>query len=174
MDQEVDVEIVGTIAVVVSVLVLAYQGRELAGHTRTANEVAGTQAQRELLLYWKQVIDVFVQRPELHGLYFGQPSRPASADDAIRLDVIAEQHADWLDTALMTEAQLGSFLSRKQVGGWRAFAADAIGQSPVLRTLIRRRPTEWPLLDPLVADYDSAHPEADRTAAAVGSSRPVP
>lgn len=42
-------EIVGTIAVVVSVLVPAHQGRELAGNTKVANPVAGTQAHRDLL-----------------------------------------------------------------------------------------------------------------------------
>ena len=42
-------ELVATLAVVVSVLVLAYQGRELARHTRVANEVAGTEAHREIL-----------------------------------------------------------------------------------------------------------------------------
>src|SRR5690348_14527642 len=66
-----NMDVVGTIAVVVSVLVLAYQGRELAGHTRIANEVAATQAHRDLLFHWKWVIDVFVRHPDLHALYFG-------------------------------------------------------------------------------------------------------
>ncbi len=85
--------LIGTIAVVVSVLVLAYQGRELAGHTRIANEVAGTQAHRELLFHWKSVIDVFVRHPELHPLYLGQASGTPTPEDAVRLAVIAEQHA---------------------------------------------------------------------------------
>ena len=155
--------LIGTIAVVVSVLVLAYQGRELAGHTRIANEVAGTQAHRELLFHWKAVIDVFVRHPELHGLYFGLTSTAPTAEDAVRLEVVAEQHADWLDTTLMTERQLQSYLYRDWVGGWHDFTVKAVSESPALRALIRRRPKEWPLLEPLVADYDSAHPDEPRS-----------
>jgi hypothetical protein len=151
-------ELIGTIAVVVSVLVLAYQGRELAGHTRIANEVAGTQAHRELLFHWKSVIDVFVRHPELHGLYFGSASRTPNAEDDVRLDVIAEQHADWLDTTLMTETQLGPYLYREWIGGWHEFAVKSVADSPALRSLIRRRPMEWPMLDPLVAAYEAEHP----------------
>ena len=44
-------QLVATIAVVVSVLVLAYQARELSGNTRVANEVAGTQAHSDLLFH---------------------------------------------------------------------------------------------------------------------------
>ena len=38
-----------TIAVVLSVLVLAFQARELAGQSRVANEVAETEVHRETL-----------------------------------------------------------------------------------------------------------------------------
>jgi hypothetical protein len=153
------VALIGTIAVVVSVLVLAYQGRELAGHTKIANEVAATQAHRELLLHWKSILDVFVQYPELHPMYFGRGSRQPTEDDAVRLDVIAEQFADWMDTTLMTERQLRSYVYRDWVGGWGDFTASAVAASPVLRALVRSRPNEWPLLERFVAEFDSAHPQ---------------
>ncbi|HEU0195156.1 MAG TPA: hypothetical protein VFQ71_13210 [Gaiellales bacterium] len=151
-------EIIGTIAVVVSVLVLAYQGRELAGQTRVANEVAATRAHRELLFHWKSVLDVFVRHPELHALYYAETAGSPDADDAVRLDVIAEQHADWLNTALMTETQLESFpvIYANWVGGWHAFTVNAIAASPALRALIRSRPKEWPMLDPILADHRPA------------------
>lgn len=151
-------EVVGTIAVVLSVLVLAYQGRELAKATEIANEVAATRTQRDLLSHWKSIIDVFMEYPQLHAYYYGTAPRPPDADDAVRLGVVAEQFADWLDTTLMTEQQLRSYLYRDRVGGWHDFVAKAIEQSPVLRSTIRSRPTEWPLLDPLVAGHDAAHP----------------
>ena len=153
--------LIGTIAVVVSVLVLAYQARELAGNTRIANEVAATQAHRDMLFHWKAVIDVFIEHPHLHHLYFGETSQAPSATDAVCLDVIAEQHADWLNTALMTETQLRSLptLYTNWAGGWQQFSVDAFAASPALRSIVRKRPTEWPTLGPLLADYDSAHPQ---------------
>ncbi len=151
-------DVIGTIAVVVSVLVLAYQGRELAGATRVANEVAATQAHRDMLFHWKSVIDVFVDHPELHALYFGRTSRAPTEHETVRLDVIGEQHADWLNTALTTEAQLRSLpaIYANWTGGWRAFSANAVAESPVLRGLIRTRPTEWPTLYPLLTEYQAA------------------
>jgi hypothetical protein len=156
-------DVIGTIAVVVSVLVLAYQGRELAGATRIANEVAATQAHRDMLFHWKTVIDVFVHHPGLHALYFGGTSRSPTEVEAVQLDVIGEQHADWLNTAMTTEAQLRSLpaIYANWTGGWREFSANAVSQSPVLRALIRSRPIEWPMLYPLLVEHDGQHPQIE-------------
>ncbi len=150
-------QLVGTLAVVVSVLVLAYQGRELAGHTRVANEVAGTQAHRALVFHFKSLVDVFIQHPELHAYYFGQTTASPSASDSVRLKVIAEQHADWLDTAFMTSQRLGSYEYPEWIGGWADYLAQAVASSPPLRSIIRDRRVEYPSLDQLVKNYDASH-----------------
>src|SRR5690242_7793526 len=95
-------ELAATIAVVVSVLVFAFQARELARQSRLANEVAGTRAHGEIVLHWKNIMDVFIQYPELRAFYFDQTSEAPSASDSVRLGVIAEQHADWLEVLLAT------------------------------------------------------------------------
>ena len=82
-------QLAATIAVVVSVLVFAFQARELARQSRLANEVAVTRSHGEIVLHWKKVMDVFIRYPELHAYYFDQtPDRP-SASDAVRLGVVA-------------------------------------------------------------------------------------
>ena len=83
-------QLIGTIAVVASVLVLAYQAREVVHQTRTANEVSGTVAHRELVFQWERWARVFIHRPELHSLYFGDPDTEPSDADRVRLAVIAE------------------------------------------------------------------------------------
>ena len=95
-------EFVATFAVVASVLVFAYRARELARQSRMGNEVAGNQAYREILRDSKQFTDVFLQYPELHAYYYDQTPNTPSATDSVRLAVIADQHADWLDVALVT------------------------------------------------------------------------
>ena len=65
-------EFVATIAVVASVLVFAYQARELARQSRVGNEVAGTQAHREIMFHYKRFSDVFIHYPELHAYYYDQ------------------------------------------------------------------------------------------------------
>jgi hypothetical protein len=151
-------QLAATIAVVVSVLMLAYQGRELAGHTRVANEVAGTDAHRELIFHWKAIVDVFIQRPELRAHYYGHASAAPSETDSVRLNVIAEQHADWLEAGTVSIAQLRSYTHIEDlVGTWHGFIAGEVDSSPTLRSWIRANPGMNPPLDPFLASYDAAH-----------------
>jgi hypothetical protein len=152
-------QLVGEIAVVASVLVLAYQARELAGHTQVANEVAASQAHTNLLFHWKSVIDVFIEHPQLHAYYFGQTSEAPSESDGVRLKVIAEQNADWLEAGMTVANQLGSYSGVEQSFGWSwtGYVAGQLAASPVLRSRVRAHPDENPPLVPLLASYDAAH-----------------
>ena len=130
---EFNMEFVATIAVVASVLVFAYQARELARQSRVGNEVAGTQAHREIMLHYKQFTDVFIKYPELNAYYYDQTPNTPSANDSVRLAVIADQHADWLDSSLITSRQLASYESTGMFGVWDTYAADTVGSSSILR-----------------------------------------
>jgi hypothetical protein len=155
--------LVETLAVVVSVLVLAYQGRELAGHTRVANEVAGTQAHRELIHHWKSWSDVFIQYPELHAYYYDQATDTPNASDTVRLDVIADQEADFLDATFITSQRLASYAH--WADEWTDYIPRELASSTRLRAIIRDNPGFYPSVEPLVADYDASHEH--------GSDRPT-
>jgi hypothetical protein len=148
-------EYVATIAVVVSVLVLAYQSRELARQSRVANEVAGTQAHRQILLHWKEFTDVFIQYPELHACYYDQTPNPPSATDSVRLRVIADQHADFLDVTLITIRRLASYEYTGMQATWDNYVTSTVGSSSILRSIIRDT-GYWPTLDPFIARYDES------------------
>ena len=148
-------QFVATIAVVASVLVFAYQARELARQSRVGNEVAGTKAHREILLHWKEVSDVFIQYPELHACYFDQTPDPPSATDSVRLRVIADQHADFLDAVLITSKQLKSYEYTGLTYEWDDYITRAVGSSSILRSTIRDT-ADWPTLDPFISRYDES------------------
>jgi hypothetical protein len=147
-------QLVATLAVVVSVLVLAYQGHELANHTRVANEVAGTRAHRELLVQYKSVMDVFIQYPELHAYFYDETTATPSASDSVRLDVIADTYADWLAAGVMTSKQLASYAD--WIEEWTSFTPQALASSTRLRAMIRDNPGVYPPLEPFVASYDAS------------------
>jgi hypothetical protein len=147
-------EVIGTLAVVLSVLVLAYQARELARNTRVANEVAGTHAHQELLTHYRSVMDVFIQYPELHAYFFDKTAAPPSSSDSIRLDVIADTYADWLALTLMTSKKLASYADWTEE--WTTFAPQAVASSARLRAVVRDNPGTYPQLDPFVASYDAS------------------
>jgi len=150
-------QFVATIAVIASVLVFAYQARELARQSRVGNEVAGTQAHREMMLHYKRFTDVFIQYPELHAYYYDQTPNTPSANDSVRLAVIADQHADYLDSCLVTTTQLKSYKPTGMIQGWDDYIASSVGSSSLLRSIIRDT-RDWPTLDPFVSHYDESHP----------------
>ena len=148
-------QFVATIAVVASVLVFAFQARELARQSRMGNEVAGTQAYRDILRDSTRFADAFMQYPELHAHYYDQTPNLPTAADRVRLAVVAERHADFLDVALVTVRQLRSYESTGVIYEWDDFVTRAVGSSSLLRSTIRDTP-DWPTLDPFVARYDES------------------
>ena len=151
-------EFIATIAVVASVLVFALQARELARQSRVGNEVAGTQAHREITFHWKALMDVFIQYPELHAYYYDQTPNPPSAAESVRLKVIVEQHADWLEAALVTARKLRSYESAGMWGEWDDYITRVVGSSSLLRSTIRGSGewNEWAYLEPFVSRYDES------------------
>jgi hypothetical protein len=147
-------QLIGTIAVVASVLVLAYQSREVAHQTRTANEVSGTLAHRELVFHWEEWAKVFIHHPELHGMYFGEPTTEPNDAARVRLAVIAEAHADWLEAGLTTEQQLASYSIVTSIGYWENYVAWVMASTPGLRKVMRDQPNTWPNLNAYLARYE--------------------
>ncbi len=148
-------QLAATIAVVISVLVLAFQAREVAVQSRVANQVAGTQAHREILFHWKSVVDVFLRCPELSEYYYDQTAAAPSPHDRVRLKVIADQHADFLEIGFITSQQLGSYAH--WIGEWAEYVPQQLASSTHLRSIIRHNPSEWPSISRFVAEYDAAH-----------------
>ena len=79
-----------TIAVIVSVLVLAFQARSLAEHARIANEVAGAETNREVLSMWANAQRVFIEYPDLKAHYLDESPTPPSALERVRLLAVSE------------------------------------------------------------------------------------
>jgi len=69
--------------------------------------------------------------------------------------VIADQHADWLDVALVTVRQLKSYESTGVTYEWDDYITRAVGSSSLLRSTIREF-RDWPTLDPFVARYNES------------------
>ena len=149
-------QLAATIAVVVSVLVFAFQARELARQSRVANEVAGTQAHRGIVFHYNAVIGPeFFQHPELYAQFYGETTEAPTVGDSVRLRVIADQYASWFEAGLTTREQLGGYA--KDIGDYGAFLTEELTVSPPLRSIIREKPGLWPTLDPFLADYDASH-----------------
>jgi hypothetical protein len=147
------VQFAATIAVVVSVLVVALQTRAVWKEERVANQVAGTRAHRELLKMLGGVNDKFFAHPELWSHFYGRATEKPTANEAIRLQVIAELLADALQAGLDTTVKLASY--EWVATEWKQYATEAVAASPTLRSTIRDRPGIWTPLEEIVAAYDT-------------------
>lgn len=148
-------EVAGTIAVIASVLVLAYQARELAKHSRIANQVAAVETNRELLMMFHKVYHVFLDRPELRAHFFDESSAAPTADDRVRIRVVSEMLADCLQVGLETVTRLATY--ERYAEPWKDYVEMTVNSSSSIRSLVRDNPTFWPSIVPLVESYDAAH-----------------
>jgi hypothetical protein len=157
-------QLAGTIAVFLSVLVLAYQTRKVAHQTRVANQVAGTEAHREVVFHWKRISDIFLEYPQLYPHFFGEDGTALGSADSVRLKVVAEQCADWLETGMLTSHQLASYEAYTPIiGSWDDYVAWLIASSPPLRAIIRNQPHSWPKLTDLVTLHGSSPAKTSST-----------
>lgn len=157
-------ELIGTIAVITSVLVFAWQARELAKQSRIANQVAGAETNRELLLMFRDVHRVFIDHPGLWPQFYDQVAEPPNAEDEVRLRVVAEMYADALQVALETVNRLASY--ERYADAWRAYISSMLSSSQVLRRVPREHPEGWPELAAMVQAFDASHAPADPPAIA--------
>ena len=155
-------ELIGTIAVITSVLVFAWQARELAKQSRIANQVAGAETNRELLMMFRDVHRVFIDHPGLWPQFYDQTTEPPSAEDQVRLKIVAEMYADSLQVALESSIRVASY--RRYADAWRTYTTTAVASSEALRKVPRDHPEAWPELAALVQAYDASHPPSPRAA----------
>lgn len=146
--------VVGTIAVIASVLVLAFQARELAKQSRIANEVAGAETNRELITMFVPVHRVFIDYPELRGQFYDQSPAAPNDHDRVRLLEVAEMMADALQVAVETVDRLASY--QRYTDAWKDSAYTVLLTSSTLRLVVRDHPGWWPTLESLVAAYEAS------------------
>jgi hypothetical protein len=91
----------------------------------------------------------------LRAFYFEQTSEAPSATDSVRLGVIAEQHADWLEVLLATTNQLEAYHYSWMTAAWADYIPRTVASSSLLRSTIRDQ-GEWPSLEPYVARYEAS------------------
>lgn len=132
------------IAVIVSLLVLAWQSWEVARQARISTQVASAAAWSETTDRLHRVAAVFLTRPELRTYFYEGRRPPPGGDDLVAVTVIAEMLADTIEGSL----QLGQDIpgASRALQGWYSYAHFLRSESPVLRAWIRAHPTWYPRL----------------------------
>jgi hypothetical protein len=134
-----------SIAVVVSVLVLAWQTADVARQTKISGQVAAAAVWSETTDRLHRITQVFLRTPELRSYFYEGAAAPQPSDAQYGMVlIIAERLADCVEGSL----QLGKDVqgAKETLTGWYEYADSLHEQSPALREWIRHHRKWYPQL----------------------------
>jgi hypothetical protein len=137
-------DIIATTALVVSVLILAWQAREQAKETALANDLAREEALRHAMRSIDGVLTMIVEHPELHP-YFREGANAPENDPVIRGQVedVAELMVEALQTAIRANDKVPDGPDKEDLEG---YAREVFASSPTIDALLGAHPDWWPRL----------------------------
>lgn len=139
MSAETLVAIVTAFGVMAGVVYSGFQTLLLRRQTEIANKVAATSEARATIQHLHEILDRFVDEPEL-AKWFLHGKRFLPTRDDPRVPLIAEQFLDVLGIGLhTTETIPGTFTNV----GWRSYTTTVLASSPVMVDLVLQHPDWW-------------------------------
>jgi hypothetical protein len=136
--------LLGTVALFVSVGLLAWQSREIAKQTRINNAIAATTCLVETFNQLHKVIGHFVEDPNLRDYFYSGKMPPKGKLEYVKIATLAEMFADVLDCGLKSNSLLPSTAAYDD---WRSYAEFLASRSPIMVEVIQKQdPSWWPVL----------------------------
>ena len=140
-------QVLSVVAVVGSVLVLAWQGREVARATRLATKTAVAGVMTDAASNVRAVFEALLAHPELRPYITDGVPLPRTPLEHARAQTLCEMLCDAIEASLQAATQVPG--ADKVLGGWPDWAAWVLGASPGCADHVRQNPAWYPLLAPL-------------------------
>jgi hypothetical protein len=137
------VGLAGLTVSVVSVAFLAWQTRAVAKQTTISNAIAGATALKGAIDSLREVLAIFLDRPELRAYFFDGKPCPRRGRGRARVLTIADALADVLESGHLAHELVPATESYED---WSRYCAAVLRTSPTLADLVRRQPDWWPRL----------------------------
>jgi hypothetical protein len=137
-------QVVSALAVVGSVLVLAWQSRQLASASRLASRTAIAGAMSEAATNLRAVFDALLTYPELRPFITDGEPLPTAKHLRARAQTLCEMLCDAAEASLEVAAQVPG--ADDALGGWPDWAAWVLGASPGSLEHVRAHPIWYPRL----------------------------
>ena len=140
-------EIVSSLALVASVLVLAWQSRQLAQATRLATRTAVAGAMSDAATNLRAVFDALLTYPELRPYICDGVPLPAAGIEHSRAQTMCEMMCDAVEASLeVGETIPGAGFA---LSGWPDWARWVLASSPGSAAHVATNPTWYPRLTAL-------------------------
>lgn len=145
--------VIASIGVVASVLVSAWQTRELARQTAINNGIAGATARYNGLERLHYVESFIVSDPGLHAYFYEGAELPTEGNERWRVLNLLRMLADTVDYGLMVNELNPEIRSSD---GWRHYALLLRASSPAFVHVVNEHPEWWVAL----SAHWAANPES--------------
>ncbi|MCQ9134074.1 MULTISPECIES: hypothetical protein [Streptomyces] len=145
--------VIASFGVLASLLIAAWQTRELTRQTKINNGLAGAQATYNGLERLHHVDGFIATDPSLYDYFYGGAPTPQDPQQRARVLALVNILADAIDYGIMTTAVTPVVLGYE---GWRAYALTMRRDCPALVDAVRENPDFYPAL---VAHWE-ANPES--------------
>lgn len=143
--------VISSIGVVLSLLLIAWQNKQLTRQTeisndqaRISNEVGSITAAHSALALIHPLSWRLVDEPALQPYFTTDAPLPADPHECARVLMIANIFADTIENGLMV-CDLRTHMANYQ--GWPRFAISSMTSSPALRRVVNDHPEYWPRLN---------------------------
>ncbi|MEV5530562.1 hypothetical protein [Streptomyces prunicolor] len=146
--------VIASVGVVASLLVSAWQTRELTRQTTINNGIAGATARYNGLERLHYVETFIAAEPELHAYFYGGVELPADGIERWRVVNLLRMLADTVDYGLMVNELNPEIRSSD---GWRDYALLLRASSPAFVHVVNEHPEWWVEL----SAHWAANPGAD-------------
>ncbi|MFF5978641.1 hypothetical protein ACFY78_07255 [Streptomyces olindensis] len=147
--------LIASIGVVASLLVSAWQTRELTRQTVISNGVAGAAAIYNGMERLHHIEGVIAAQPELYAYFYGSAGLPRQEDTRARVLLITAMLADTVNYGLLINTLNPELKGYK---GWQGFALRLRESSPALVHVVGEHPDWWPALSAHWAAHPSTSP----------------
>jgi hypothetical protein len=146
------------ISVVLSLLFVARQTRELTRQTRLNNRIGTLGSMHDSLEMLHEIQAIFTDRPELRPYFYGGKPCPRRGHRREMLVNIAEMLADTIDYGLMVVKLMPG---TEEYEGWLNYALFMMQSSPALREHVDENP-DWYLAYRRIIVRHSQHAAGQR------------
>jgi hypothetical protein len=144
---DVTLQVLSVVAVVSSVLVLAWQSREVAHATRVAANTSVSGVMTDAAANMRSVFEALLTYPDLRKFVTEGAPLPAAPLDRSRAQTMCEMFCDAMEGSLETAAQVPG--GEKVLGGWPDWATWVLASSPGCSEHVRLHPIWYPRLTEL-------------------------
>jgi hypothetical protein len=137
-------QVLSVLAVVASVLALAWQSREVAKATRLATKTAVASAMSDVTSNLRAIFEALITHPELRQYICDGAPLPTDPLALARAQTMCEMMCDAAEASLEVAAQVPG--ADQPLGGWSDWAAWVLSNSPGSAAHVSQRPLWYPRL----------------------------